>query len=91
MHELCPAELSQLPWIRINLPRYDLLGQKGLANLSEEKHLEHLFPLAFIGFSLHRNTECIHKAHQSLSGSKFQGIDNIQRTRRAYSEPGPDR
>ena len=37
---------------------------------------------AFIGFSLHKNTG---KAHQSLSGSNDQ-IDNIQRTRRAYSE-----
>ena len=28
------------------------------------------------------------KAHQSLSGSKDQTIDNIQRTMRAYSESG---
>ena len=40
---------------------------------------------AFIGFSLHRNTG---QAHQSLSGSKDQKIDNIQRTMRAYSESG---
>ena len=40
---------------------------------------------ACIGFSLHRNTEHIGKAHQSLSGSNDQGID-IQRTIRAYSE-----
>ena len=77
--------------MRINLPRHDLLGEKGLANLSEEKGLEHLFPWAFLGFSLHRNTGCIRKAHQSLSGSNDQGIDNIQRTRRAYSESGSDR
>ena len=41
---------------------------------------------AFIGFNLHRNTG---KAHQSLSGSKDQTIDNTQRTLRAYSESGP--
>ena len=40
---------------------------------------------AFIGFDLHRNTG---KAHQSLSDSKDQTIDNIQRTMRAYSESG---
>ena len=39
----------------------------------------------FIGFNLHRNTA---KAHQSLSGSKDQTIDNKQRTLRAYSESG---
>ena len=42
---------------------------------------------AFIGFNLHRNTG---KAHQSLSGSKNQTIDNIQRTMRAYLESGSD-
>ena len=31
----------------------------------------------FIGFNLHRNTG---KAHQPLSGSNDQTIDNIQRT-----------
>ena len=52
-----------------------------VANLSKEP-----FPQwAFIGFSLHRNTG---KAHQSLSGSKDQTIDKIQRTLRAYSESG---
>ena len=35
-------------------------------------------------------TGYIHKAHQSLSGSNDQGIDNIQRTVRAYSESGSD-
>ena len=70
---------------------YDLLREKKLTNLSEENGLEHLFPWAFTGFSLHRNTGCICKAHQSLSGSNDQGIDNIQRTIRAYSESGSDR
>ena len=40
---------------------------------------------AFIGFNLHRNTG---EAHQSLSSSKFQTIDNKQRTLRAYSKSG---
>ena len=56
-----------------------------MANLSEEKGLEPVLQWAFIGFNLHRNTG---KAHQSLSGSKDQTIDNIQRTLRAYSESG---
>ena len=54
-----------------------------MANLSKEKDQEP-FPLwTFIRFILHRNTG---KAHQSLSGSKDQTINNIQRTLRAYSE-----
>ena len=40
----------------MRLPKQDLLGEKRLANLSEEKSPEHLFPWAFIEFSLHRNT-----------------------------------
>ena len=54
-----------------------------MADLSKEKGLEPFPPWAFIRFILHRNTG---KAHQSLSGSKGQTIDNIQRTLRAYSE-----
>ena len=61
-----------------------------MANL-EEKGLRPLPQWAFIGFSLHSNTECIGKAHQSLSGSNDQGTDHIQRTIRAYSESGSDR
>ena len=53
-----------------------------MASLSEEKG-KPLSQWAFTGFSLHRNTGLIHKAHQSLSGSKDQGIDNIPRTIRA--------
>ena len=60
-------------------------------DLSEEKGLEPVPQWAFIGFSLHRNTGHICKAHQSLSGSNDQTIDNIQRTMRAYSESGSDR
>ena len=41
--------------------------------------------VGFFGFNLHRN---IGKAHQSLSGSNDQTIDNKQRTLRAYSESG---
>ena len=58
-----------------------------VANLSKEKDQEPVLQWAFIGFKLHRN---ICKAHQSLSGSKDQTIDNIQRTMRAYSESGSD-
>ena len=54
-------------------------------DLSKEKGQEPFSQWAFTGFNLHRNTG---KAHQSLSGSKDQTIDNIQRTLRAYSEPG---
>ena len=56
-----------------------------MADLSEEKVQESVSQWVFIGFNLHRNTG---KAHQSLSGSKDQTIDNIQRTLRAYSESG---
>ena len=56
-----------------------------VADLSKEKGQEPFPEWAFIGFNLHRNTG---KAHQSLSGSKDQTIDNKQRTTRAYSEWG---
>ena len=54
-----------------------------MANLSKEKDQESFPQWSFIGLNLHRNTG---KAHQSLSGSNDQTIDNIQRTMRAYSE-----
>ena len=54
-----------------------------MANLPEGKGQEPVPQWAFIGFNLHRNTG---KAHQSLSGSKNQTIDNIQRTMRTYSK-----
>ena len=54
-----------------------------MANLSKEKGQEPFPQWAFIRFILHRNTD---KAHQSLSGSKDQTIDNKQRTLKAYSE-----
>ena len=56
-----------------------------MADLSKKKGQKPFPQWAFIGFNLHRNTG---KAHQSLSGSKGQTIDNIQRTLRAYSELG---
>ena len=56
-----------------------------MADLSEEKDQEPFPQWAFIGYNLHRNTT---KAHQSLSGSKDETIDNIQRILRAYSESG---
>ena len=56
-----------------------------MAGLSKEKGQEPFSQWTFIGFNLHRNTG---KAHQSLSGSKDQTIDNKQRTLRAYSESG---
>ena len=55
-----------------------------VANLSKQKGQEPFPQWAFIGFNLHRNTG---KAHQSLSGSKDQTIDN-KRTLGAYSESG---
>ena len=55
-----------------------------MADLSKKG--QEAFPQwAFIGFILHRNTG---KAHQSLTGSKDQIIDNKQRTTRADSESG---
>ena len=56
-----------------------------MADSSKEKGQEPVPQWAFTGFSLYRNTG---KAHQSLSGSKDQTIDNIQRILRAYSESG---
>ena len=59
-----------------------------MANLSEKKGLEPLPQWVFIGFNLHRNAGCIGKAHQTLSDSNDQTIDNIQRTLMAYFESG---
>ena len=54
-----------------------------VADLSKEMGQQPVPQWAFIGSSLHGNTG---KAHQSLSGSKDQTIDHIQRTMSAYSE-----
>ena len=56
-----------------------------MAQLSKERDHESVPQWAFIGFNSHRSTG---KAHQLLSGSNDQTIDNIQRTLRAYSESG---
>ena len=66
------------------------LGWKGGQSLKREKDLDPIPQWAFIGFNLHRNTGRMHKAHQSLSGSNDQTIDNIQTTMRAYFESGSD-
>ena len=58
-----------------------------MADLSEEKGFEPLSQWAFIGFSLHRNTGSVHKAHQSLAGRNDQGMHNTQRTTGAYLSP----
>ena len=58
-----------------------------MADLSKEKGQKPVPLRAFIGFNLHRDTG---KAHQSLSGSEDQTIDNTQRTMRAYLESGSD-
>ena len=56
-----------------------------MADLSKEKDQEPFPQWAFTRLNLHRNTG---KAHQSLSGSKDQTIDNKLGTLRAYSESG---
>ena len=71
-----------LPRMKIGLKTWSAWGGK-VANLSKKKDQEPFPQWAFIGFNLHRNTG---KAHQSISGSNGQTIDNIQRTMRAYSE-----
>ena len=53
--EALATELPWLPWMRISLPRHDLLGEKRLTNLSEEKGLKPLSQWAFIEFNLHRD------------------------------------
>ena len=60
------------------------LGRKGGQSLKGEG------PRAFssMGFYWVQFAQEYGKAHQSLSGSKDQIIDNIQRTQKAYSELG---
>ena len=47
--------------------------------------------MGFYCVYLYRNTGYTGKAHQSLSGSNDQTIDNTQRTMRAYLESGSDK
>ena len=53
-----------------------------MAHLSKNGQ-EPVLQRVFIGFDVHRNTG---RAHESLSGSNDQTIDNIPRSMRAYSE-----
>ena len=61
------------PWMRISLPRHDLLGEEIWPISQRRRALSQFLNGLSIGFNLHRNTG---KAHQSLSGSKDQTIDN---------------
>ena len=84
-------EVSAVLWMRWDKFIQKSCGGKGMTRLLFQWKKEPACPLpgqASIGFNLHRNTGCIHKAHQSLSGSNDQTIDNIQWTMRAYSESG---
>ena len=66
-------------------------GRKGTAwPLSQGESAPTLALTDFYWLNLHRNIGCIWKAHQSLSGSIDQTIDNIQRTLRAYFKSGSD-
>ena len=58
--------------------------------LSQEESSPTLALTGLYWLNLHRNTEHVCKAHQSLSGTNDQIIDNIQRTLRAYFESGSD-
>ena len=58
--------------------------------LSQEESARTLALTGFYWLNLHRDTGCIWKAHQSLSGRNDQIIDNIQRTMTAYLESGSD-
>ena len=80
-----PTGSPWMPQMKISLPKHDLLGEERWLISQRRKGQEPFPQWAFIGFNLHRNTG---KVHQSLSGSKAQTIDNIQRTLRAYSESG---
>ena len=80
----------QLLRMKMSLPRHDLLGEERLLISQRRKGQEPFSQWAFIGLNLHRNIGHICKTHQSLSDSKDQTIDNIQRTLRAYFESGSD-
>ena len=80
-----PAGPPSPPPAAMSVPRHDLLGEERWL-ISQRRRAKSLFLNGLLlGFILHRNTG---KAHQSLSGSKDQTIDNKQRTLRAYSESG---
>ena len=81
---LCPL------WMRISLPRQDLLGEERWP-ISQRRRSGNLFLSGLLLGLICIGIQGIRKAHQSLSGSNDQGIDNIQKTVRAYSESGSDR
>ena len=60
----------------------------GTATLSRGERPNPCLDRLFYWLNLHRNTGFICKAHQSWSGRNDEIMDNIQRTLRAYSEPG---
>ena len=73
-----------------NLLTHDLLGEERWPN-SQRRRTRSLFLNGLLlGLFAYEYRVYICKAHQSLSGSKDQTIDNIQRTMRAYSESGSD-
>ena len=74
----CGSEVSPQSLMRLILPRYDLLGEKRLDNLSE-KSPKHLFPWVFIEFSLHRD------AYQR---KEIRFTDNITRITRVLLSQG---
>ena len=74
--------------MRISLPRHDLPGEERWL-IAQRRRTKSLFLNGLLlGLFAYEYRVYICKAHQSLSGSKDQTIDNIQRTMRAYSESG---
>ena len=69
-------------------PRHDLLGEERQP-ISQRRRTLSLFLTGLLLCLICIRIQGIHvKAHQSLSGSNDQTIDNIQRTMRTYSESG---
>ena len=74
--EALPIGLPVPPWMRISLPKHDLLQEEGPRAFSS---------MGFIGFNLHRNTG---KAHQSLPGSKDQIIKTYKELQGLFLSQG---
>ena len=91
VEELCPQSPPSTRNENKSIVYQDMicLGRKGGQSLKGEGPGA-CSSVGFYWVYLHRNTGYIHKAHQSLSGSNDQTIDNIQRTVRAYFESGSD-
>ena len=76
--------------MKISLPRHDLLGKERRPIFQTRKARNLFLHELLLGVICIRIQGIyIYKA-QSLSGSKDQTTDNIQRTVRAYSESGSD-